>query len=178
VPSELRISATPYPSMRQKWEEKCRVSQTTGYQDKLTVGKKPNVGGNRIKSIIITDIFSIYLPCRYLFFVWNFTLNALQTKLQNFSVAAPKISSIFQGKFPENFGPKDWIFQKFFHNIQNFGKCCNFKMLTKIKISESKVCVISQGNSSGRMRINCESSKFHQNRNTSPYCVNHHNNHP
>jgi len=38
----------------------------------------------------------------------------------------------------------DGIFPKFFHNIQKFGKNCNFKMLTKIKISESIVYVISQ----------------------------------
>jgi len=38
------------------------------------------------------------------------------------SIAAPKISSIFQEEFRESFGPKDWIFPKSCHNIQNFGK--------------------------------------------------------
>jgi len=60
------------------------------------------------------------------------------------SVASQKILSIFQGKFRENFGPKDRIFAKFWHNIQNFGKNCNFKLFTKMKISESVVYVISQ----------------------------------
>jgi len=60
------------------------------------------------------------------------------------SVAALKISSIFEGKFRENFGLKDWIFPKFCHNIHNFGKNCNFKILKKMKISKSKVYVISQ----------------------------------
>jgi len=55
------------------------------------------------------------------------------------SVAARKISSIFQGKFCENCGPKGWIFPKFCHNIPNFGKNCSFKILTKKKISESIV---------------------------------------
>jgi len=60
------------------------------------------------------------------------------------SVAALKILSIFQGKFRKSFGPEYSIFPKFCHNIQNFGKNCQFKILTKIKIPESTVYVISQ----------------------------------
>jgi len=51
----------------------------------------------------------------------------------------------------------------FCHNIQNFGKNCNFKILTKMKISESIKYVISQlffweqWNSSGRRRNTAES---------------------
>jgi len=59
------------------------------------------------------------------------------------SVAAPKISSIFLGLFRQNFGFKDWIFSKFCHYIQNLGKNCNFKILTKMKVSESIVYAIS-----------------------------------
>jgi len=72
--------------------------------------------------------------------------------------AAPTILSTFQGKFCENFDTKDWIFPKFCHNIQNFGKNCNFQILTKIKIVYNIVYVISQlifwgqGNCSGRRR--------------------------
>jgi len=57
------------------------------------------------------------------------------------SVAAPKDSSIFQGKFRENFGCKNCIFPKFCHNIQNFVKNYHFKILTKLKISERKILV-------------------------------------
>jgi len=82
------------------------------------------------------------------------------------SVAAPNISSMFQRKFRENFSPKHWIFSKFCHNFQNLSKNCNFKMLTKMKISESKVYVISQvifegqGNCSGWRRNIALSAKI------------------
>jgi len=42
------------------------------------------------------------------------------------SVEAPKISSIFQGKFRKKLGPKNLFFPKFCHNIQYFVKNCNF----------------------------------------------------
>jgi len=61
------------------------------------------------------------------------------------SVAAPKTSSIFWGKFCQNFSPEVWIFPKFWHNIQNFDKYCNFKILTKMKTSENTVYVIWGG---------------------------------
>jgi len=51
---------------------------------------------------------------------------------------------MFQGKFRENIDPKNEMFPKFCHNIQNFSKNCNFKILTKMKILESIVYVISQ----------------------------------
>jgi len=71
--------------------------------------------------------------------------------------------AIFEGKFCENFGPKVYIFPKFCHNIQNFDKTCHLKLLTKMKILESIVYVISllifwgQGNSSRRSRYFAES---------------------
>jgi len=46
-------------------------------------------------------------------------------------IAAAKVSSMFQHKFRQNFGPKDWIFKKICHNFQNLGKNYNFKILTK-----------------------------------------------
>jgi len=51
--------------------------------------------------------------------VWG-CLNILELVLRTKNFV--NISSIFQGKFRESFGPKDWIFPKFCDNIQNFGK--------------------------------------------------------
>jgi len=69
-------------------------------------------------------------------------------KLDIISVPAPKVLWIFQGKFHENFGPKNLIFLKLCHNIPDFCKKNNFKVyfqiLTKMKILESTVYVISQ----------------------------------
>jgi len=57
---------------------------------------------------------------------------------------APKILSIFQGKFRDNFGPKDLIFLKSFRNIQNLDENCYFKIVRKMEISESIVYVVFQ----------------------------------
>jgi len=78
--------------------------------------------------------------------------------IQTASVAAPKISSIVK----ENFGPKHWIFPKFCQNIQKFGKNYNFKILTKRKISESIVYVISQLIFSGGREIAGKEAKYCQ----------------
>jgi len=88
----------------------------------------------------------------------NKSLYLLIYLLSVISVAAPKDSSIFQAKLRETFVPKDEYFQISQPSLK-FSKNCNFQILSKMKILESIVYVISQpiilwghDNSPGRRR--------------------------